>query len=45
LNAVLTVVVPGLNARNIAVAVLPEKFQFIPLRIGLSEMVGGQLLH
>jgi len=40
-----TIAVPVPDARNTAVAVLPEKLQDTPLSVELSEMVGGHRLH
>ena len=44
-NEAVTVAVPVAEARNTAVADLPEKLQDTPLRVELLEMVGGQLLQ
>ena len=44
-NEAVAVAVPVADARNTAVAVLPEEVQDTPLRVELSEMVGGHLLH
>jgi hypothetical protein len=44
-NEAVTVAAPVPDARNTAVALLPDDLQDTPLRTELLEIVGGQLLH